>query len=271
MTEEKKTRKLEIRPTQLVAGALAAVTAAFLGSTLGVAGTVIGAGVASLVSTLGSAFYQHSLDRTGASLRARVSAFRTNPAEATTRRLSPVAKPVLKQAEQVTRVLTPVRGPGDQTTRYLRPVPVDFPSSTVDSPTSDSPTDSPTKSGWRRRWRVLAGLTVAVFLLGMGAVTGVELLRGSPISGGSNGTTVGSLFGGSTQKSTSGSTSTTSSPTTSSPTTSTATTTAPTTTAPTTTAQAPATTTAPTTTTSPETSTTTSAPTTTVVTPTPTP
>jgi hypothetical protein len=43
---------------QVFAGALAAIAAALVGSTLGVAGTVLGAGVASILTTGGAALYQ---------------------------------------------------------------------------------------------------------------------------------------------------------------------------------------------------------------------
>ncbi len=43
---------------QILAGALAAILAALIGSKLGVAGTVLGAGVASVLTTLGVALYQ---------------------------------------------------------------------------------------------------------------------------------------------------------------------------------------------------------------------
>lgn len=43
---------------QILAGALAAIVAALIGSRLGVAGTVLGAGVASVLTTLGVALYQ---------------------------------------------------------------------------------------------------------------------------------------------------------------------------------------------------------------------
>jgi hypothetical protein len=46
---------------QVAAGALAAVTAAVLGSTLGIAGTVLGAGIASVVSTVGASLYLRSI------------------------------------------------------------------------------------------------------------------------------------------------------------------------------------------------------------------
>lgn len=57
-------KKLDVSPAQVVGGALASVTAAGLGSTLGVAGTVLGAGLTSVVITVGGALYQRSLERT---------------------------------------------------------------------------------------------------------------------------------------------------------------------------------------------------------------
>jgi len=53
--------RLSLSATQVVASMAAAVTAAFLGSRLGVAGTVIGAGLASVVTVVGSAVFGHSL------------------------------------------------------------------------------------------------------------------------------------------------------------------------------------------------------------------
>ncbi|MYS88022.1 hypothetical protein [Embleya scabrispora] len=54
---------------QVVGSALAAISSAFLLSTLGVAGTVIGAALASVVATVGSAVYVHLFRRTGEQLR----------------------------------------------------------------------------------------------------------------------------------------------------------------------------------------------------------
>lgn len=48
---------------QLVAGALAAMTSAWVASYLGVAGTIIGAAVGSLVASIASALYVRGLDR----------------------------------------------------------------------------------------------------------------------------------------------------------------------------------------------------------------
>jgi hypothetical protein len=57
---------------QIVAGALAAATAAILGSFLGVAGTIGGAAVASIISTVGSSLYQRSLERTRDAVKDRL-------------------------------------------------------------------------------------------------------------------------------------------------------------------------------------------------------
>ncbi|WP_171074171.1 hypothetical protein [Nonomuraea basaltis] len=58
-------RRFELSVPQIVGSALAAVTAAVAASYLGVAGTVIGAAVFSVASTIGSAVYTHYLKRTG--------------------------------------------------------------------------------------------------------------------------------------------------------------------------------------------------------------
>ncbi|TAM84348.1 MAG: hypothetical protein EPN43_12635 [Jatrophihabitans sp.] len=66
--------RVGLSSTQLVASALAAVTATVAASYLGVSGTVIGAAVASVLSVLGNAVYSHSLRQTGSRVRAAVPA-----------------------------------------------------------------------------------------------------------------------------------------------------------------------------------------------------
>jgi hypothetical protein len=68
-TASDSTPRFELNVVQLVAAALAAITSAVVASFFGVAGTVIGAGIGSLVGTLGTAVYSHSLRRTQARLR----------------------------------------------------------------------------------------------------------------------------------------------------------------------------------------------------------
>ncbi|MBE1576617.1 hypothetical protein ACFORH_06270 [Amycolatopsis roodepoortensis] len=72
-TEKAEKTEKQGRIIQVVAAAMAAITAALLGSTLGVAGTVAGAGLASVITTLGGELYLRSLQRTkDAALKARV-------------------------------------------------------------------------------------------------------------------------------------------------------------------------------------------------------
>jgi hypothetical protein len=77
-TEDDTTRKTDLNLSRVAAAALAAVTAAVVGSTLGAEGTLIGAGAASVITTVATAFYQASLERSRQ--RVRSLAHRTRPA-----------------------------------------------------------------------------------------------------------------------------------------------------------------------------------------------
>jgi hypothetical protein len=65
-------RRIELSGTQVVASMLAAVTGAIAASYAGIAGTVIGVAVMSVVSTAGSAVYRHYLARSQERLRSAV-------------------------------------------------------------------------------------------------------------------------------------------------------------------------------------------------------
>lgn len=67
--------KRMVSPSQVAGGALASVTAAYLGSRLGVAGTFWGAGLTSVIISVGGAVYQRSLER--AKDRATIAAAKT--------------------------------------------------------------------------------------------------------------------------------------------------------------------------------------------------
>jgi hypothetical protein len=155
-----------IRISQVLAGALAAVTAALIGSTMGVAGTVVGAGVASVISTIGGTLYLKSIQRTRESVR------------------TVHAKVVGRSGGATVLVTTddpdPAPAPGEEVEAEA--------AESADEPVAD---DRP-PTGRRRRWPVLVVTTIAAFALGMLAVTGVEWLRGESLSGDS-GTTFGSI------------------------------------------------------------------------------
>ncbi|MDP9118332.1 MAG: hypothetical protein M3O28_13930 [Actinomycetota bacterium] len=61
--------RLHLSATQLIASALAAVTATIAASYLGVSGTVIGAAVASVLTVIGNAVYSHSIRSTSDRVR----------------------------------------------------------------------------------------------------------------------------------------------------------------------------------------------------------
>jgi hypothetical protein len=73
-------RKADLNLSRVAAAALAAVTTAVLSSRLGAEGTLIGAGAASVVTTVATALYQASLERSRQ--RVRSLAHRTRPAPA---------------------------------------------------------------------------------------------------------------------------------------------------------------------------------------------
>ncbi|PRY46341.1 hypothetical protein [Umezawaea tangerina] len=165
--EHEKKTGLDLKPAQIAAGALAAVTAAFLGSKLNVAGTISGAAVASVVSTIGGALYQRSIERTRESVR----------------RVGSKAW-VVRSVEGVTQVET-ITG---------------TPPSGVAENTAETEKDTEDKTAEIRRWPRIAAGAVLVFALGMLAVTGVEWVRGEPLSGGSEGTTLGAVVGKPTER-----------------------------------------------------------------------
>jgi hypothetical protein len=145
---------------KVLAGAGAAATTAVLGSYFGAAGTVAGAALGSVASTLSTTLYQRSLDRTRDTIVARV---RITPGRST------------DAADAATTELTvpmPRVSPEAATTR-LRVEPA------LRRP--------------RRVWMWL-GVTVLVFLIGLLAVTGIEWAKGSTLTTGQAGTSVGRVL-----------------------------------------------------------------------------
>ncbi|HEY2194843.1 MAG TPA: hypothetical protein VGH76_21455 [Actinomycetospora sp.] len=169
--------------------ALAAVTTAAAGGFLGGAGgTVAGAAVASVVTTVGEAIYQRSLERTRDRVRTRIDAHRTRagrPADGATAFLGDGAVADATRAAPVgTRVL-PTGGPDDPADPGV-PAPDESPTVAL-TPRSARP-------GHSRRVAALAATGILIFLIAMVVVTGIERVKGSPLSGG-EGTSIGEVFG----------------------------------------------------------------------------
>ena len=62
----------DLTVNKVIAGAGAAATSAVVGSFFGAAGTVLGAALGSVVSMIATTIYQHSLDRTRDTAKARI-------------------------------------------------------------------------------------------------------------------------------------------------------------------------------------------------------
>jgi hypothetical protein len=154
--------RLQVSFTQVVATALAAITATIVASFFGVAGTVIGAAISSVMSVVGTAVYSHSLRRT----RERV------------REVVPVA---------VRRVPRPPNFPPTQgrarapQPTYAPPYPEPHGSTALGfGPVSYSRPKPPT----RRRslgTRIAVG-SAALFVAILAVITGIEALAQRPLS-----------------------------------------------------------------------------------------
>jgi hypothetical protein len=155
--------KNKLNLTQVTAAALAAVTAALLGSQLGAAGTVIGAAGASVVSTVGTAVYHASLERS----RQRV-----------------------RSLAQRTRSSTSRAGPTTESSH----------SAAMTAPLGAEPPPDSTDGGAPRelarrfatlRWGAAVVAALGAFVLAMMLITGFEWASGESLGGNGKGTTLG--------------------------------------------------------------------------------
>ncbi|MFD3439843.1 hypothetical protein ACFWU3_20300 [Streptomyces sp. NPDC058685] len=155
-------QRLDLSVPQVAGSALAAIAAAVLASQLGVYGTIIGAGLVSVVATCGGSVFQHFFRRTGEQIRD----------------VTVQAKPKGRQ------VPLP---PADDATQMLRQVHRDEAREEFGA----SSTHGTRVRGWKRPL-VAASVVFGVAMLG---ITGYEVASGSELGGG-NGTTVGSAVRG---------------------------------------------------------------------------
>ncbi|MFI8433863.1 hypothetical protein ACIGJO_08945 [Streptomyces sp. NPDC079020] len=122
---EPKERRIDLSLPQVAGSAVAAVAAAVLASQLGVYGTILGAGVMSVVATCGGSVFQHFFRRTGEQIR-EVTVQVTHPAgrqvTVRTRETAPAreTRATDRPADDATTVL-PAAGLGPDRTRALRP------------------------------------------------------------------------------------------------------------------------------------------------------
>lgn len=175
--------KPDLTATKVIAGAGAAATSAVLGSYLGAAGTVTGAALGSAVTVVGTSVYQHYLERTRESVRARIRL----PSGRMVTVSEQIAVPPPRSADD-----------GDAPPTQVLVTPVGGSAVEGSAGPASTATVAPVIAARRRRRRwVAAGVaTVLAFLVGMLAITGVEWVKGSSISGDRSGTSVGRVIEG---------------------------------------------------------------------------
>jgi hypothetical protein len=166
--------RLEVSGTQVAASVLASVSAAVVASFFGVAGTIMGAAVVSVVATIGSATYSLGIRRTQHRLQKL-------------QELRPVRPfPSLRAEREGGRDADPGRDAGPD-----------------DAPVTVEGADDAPEGGWRvwlgeRRWGVAAGVAL-VFVISLVSVTLLELAGDRALSRDSSGsarTSIGALVFG---------------------------------------------------------------------------
>lgn len=153
------TRRLELSVPQVAGSALAAIAAAVFASKLGVYGTIIGAGVVSVIATCGGTVFQHLFRRTGDQIR----------------EVSVQVKPKARQVYDAEP---------DPAARSRQ------------GPAAEDEFGGSTTYGTRvRGWKRPVMAAGVVFAVAMLAITGYELAAGQDLSGG-KGTTFSSVVRG---------------------------------------------------------------------------
>ncbi|MEV7675293.1 hypothetical protein [Streptomyces sp. NPDC088752] len=173
--EESGRRRIDLSVAQVSGSALAAVIAAKLASTLGVYGTIIGAGVISVIATCGGPFFQYVFRRTGEQVRDATAAARPRA-----RRVPFAVGPASAARAAAER---------DDPTLLLATVPSPLPER---EEFGEATTHGTRVRGWKRP-AIAAAL---VFGVTMGGITTYELVAGEDFSGRQGTTTFGSAVRG---------------------------------------------------------------------------
>jgi hypothetical protein len=168
---------LDLKPREIAVGAIAALITAFASSVLGVAGTIGGAAVGSVLTTISGSLLRHSAERTNERLRSSNSQLRRMVSRCTGWDLSPGEPRPARPAEPVAVGTSTMDRPAARRPVDAFGLPPAW--STVDSSGHGR---SPAPASRQRRWWVVVGATVAMFVLAIGGITSAEALIGEPLS-----------------------------------------------------------------------------------------
>ncbi|MEV6161820.1 hypothetical protein AB0L71_07820 [Streptomyces sp. NPDC052052] len=203
---EPKERRIDLSVPQVAGSAVAAVTAAVAASQLGVYGTILGAGVMSVVATCGGSVFQHVFRRTGEQIREVTVQVKHPDREVTvqtreTRRVRGATTAhdetdvtTVPDGTDATAVLPSVADDPDRTRVLTQLGGTHGPA--AGGPGSDEEFSAATTHGTRMRgWKRPAVGAAVVFAVTMAGITTYELVSGNDLSGG-KGTTIGSVVRG---------------------------------------------------------------------------
>ncbi len=172
MTDSDERPRLEINWAQSAGGALAAVSSAVLLSTFGVAGTLIGAAIGSLVITVGGAIYSYSIrtTRQRVATAQTLAAARIGLAQARVRRASEEVAKRPRRAADAAENLAEAEGDLDRAQAVLE----------------DEAEDS-VRLTWRQLlrglpWKRIAVIATALFVAAMLVILVFELITGRAVS-----------------------------------------------------------------------------------------
>ncbi|NGN66717.1 hypothetical protein G5C51_22785 [Streptomyces sp. A7024] len=218
-------KKIDLSGAQVAGSAAATVVTAFLASSMGVYGTIIGAGVVSVGATAGGAVFQHFFRRTGEQIKEvavhgpkATKVTKVLPALNRTDRVTadaPVALATEAQAAEAPEAQTAVGAGATRTLQATQLMPQADETALLGAGgpgDGDKAADAPADAGYgdatvhgsaKRglRWKRIALTAAGVFAIGLGAITAVEAIAGESMSdvwgrGNGGGTSVGSIFGG---------------------------------------------------------------------------
>lgn len=152
---DKKSKKgIDLSATQVVGGALAAMTAAALGSQLSVAGTVVGAALASIIAAVAGSLYTASIRRTREKVKTVFWTGQPNEVE------EPTVMEIVSDSEGH------IAG---QHSHLVAP----------------EPQPSSGQNGTKLNWKRVVVAALAAFGIAAVSLTAVELVTGHALSGGS--------------------------------------------------------------------------------------
>lgn len=157
--------KLELSFSKVLGGALAAMTAAGVGSRLSAAGTLIGAALASIVAAVAGAIYTASLKRTQEKVRTVLTDRISGPTATASN--APTEQPTTSKGWAVSEP----QGSTHSVAAWSSP---------------SLPTTAPRKG---LNWKSVVVAALAIFAIAAAALTGFEVISGHALSGG-QGTTI---------------------------------------------------------------------------------